>query len=1003
MDKDEILERYLNTVYFGRGAYGIEAAAGRLLRHDGRRARRSRRRRCWSGCSAPPRAPTPTTDPDDGQAPRRDSVLDAMAEVGRHHRGRGRGRRRRSRPRRHGPTSRRSRCTAGVGAHVVEWIRARGHRAVRRRGRVRRRLHDPHAPSTSTTSGPPRRPSPACSTEPADPAGRAGGARRRRRRPGHGRRARLRARCKVDLARGHRRAAARAGSRARRSSRSCWPPRLDDGQSRSARRYPAPPTHHPRHRGGPVDGRQLRRRGATASIDLDRRPRRTRSTPSTPSSWCEVGSERVVDDGARRSGVDQRARSPTRRSSSAPRGLGARHGRRLLHLRRDGRRIDAHLIDRVDGRRRRRASSTAEPSRGERVIDAEHRPGRHPRAAAASSTTAPAPRPGSTARRPARPAPPRTTATPGSPATRPTTPPPCGWATPRARATPMDDVHGRAVTGGSFPAEIWKRFMDAALAEVPKADFAPPPTELLRPPSNPPKPPATDPAPAPAASVERCRRPPPPRRSRRRPSVQPPTPTAAAGADDRPAPHRPRPPPSRRPPPRRWPSAPCPPAGPDRLRRPLRSGAAAGDRPAARAAVRVAGWAASSSERSSWCASEASQARTSDSSWRCWSTVPLRTACASSPSSSHSHATVAASPLAVPLAVGLGDGGLEVVEVHGRERRAAPGLSRRSLRRWLGPVPSSGSRTRSPGRRRSTGSRNRLDRRHRRGVHAGARRRRRPGRGRVDLGALRGRSHPGQGPARAGARLDGAPCWLPCSCRARTTPSGATPASGWRSAGAAGTRGRVSYADASRLLRVEPGRAPRGRERSTRRPSPGPRTGGRAARLAELNEGPPVHQHGAGRVIGPERDLDRAAERPVGRGSRRGADRPRRHGRGRIGGRSIWSVWWLLWNTGQHPPAEGTVHPGVAGRREAPPEESQHLDLALRHRVARPVGSCWHRFPSLAAGDPAPPGAGDRVSTVRREGSRLPPACRAPTYRARHPRVGRPPAHHVRRPSGDPI
>jgi membrane peptidoglycan carboxypeptidase len=26
-DKDEILERYLNTVYFGRGAYGIEAAA----------------------------------------------------------------------------------------------------------------------------------------------------------------------------------------------------------------------------------------------------------------------------------------------------------------------------------------------------------------------------------------------------------------------------------------------------------------------------------------------------------------------------------------------------------------------------------------------------------------------------------------------------------------------------------------------------------------------------------------------------------------------------------------------------------------------------------------------------------------------------------------------------------------------------------------------------------------------------------------------------------------
>ena len=35
----------------------------------------------------------------------------------------------------------------------------------------------------------------------------------------------------------------------------------------------------------------------------------------------------------------------------------------------------------------------------------------------------------------------------------------------------MDDVHGRAVTGGSFPADIWKGFMDKALADA----TAPPP------------------------------------------------------------------------------------------------------------------------------------------------------------------------------------------------------------------------------------------------------------------------------------------------------------------------------------------------------------------------------------------------------------------------------------------------------------------------------------------------------------------------------------------------
>jgi penicillin-binding protein 1A len=44
----------------------------------------------------------------------------------------------------------------------------------------------------------------------------------------------------------------------------------------------------------------------------------------------------------------------------------------------------------------------------------------------------------------------------------------------------MDNVHGRAVTGGSFPAQIWQRFMAEVTRGVDTGDFEPPPDELLR-------------------------------------------------------------------------------------------------------------------------------------------------------------------------------------------------------------------------------------------------------------------------------------------------------------------------------------------------------------------------------------------------------------------------------------------------------------------------------------------------------------------------------------------
>ena len=42
---------------------------------------------------------------------------------------------------------------------------------------------------------------------------------------------------------------------------------------------------------------------------------------------------------------------------------------------------------------------------------------------------------------------------------------------------PMQDVHGIAVSGGSFPAEIWKAYMEQALAKTPVVDF-PQPSKL---------------------------------------------------------------------------------------------------------------------------------------------------------------------------------------------------------------------------------------------------------------------------------------------------------------------------------------------------------------------------------------------------------------------------------------------------------------------------------------------------------------------------------------------
>ena len=81
MSKDQILAKYLNTIYFGHGAYGIQAAARDLLRQAGEpadgpgvrvaRGRLTRRPTCFD----------PIDRPSDDWY-RRNYALDQMAQYG---------------------------------------------------------------------------------------------------------------------------------------------------------------------------------------------------------------------------------------------------------------------------------------------------------------------------------------------------------------------------------------------------------------------------------------------------------------------------------------------------------------------------------------------------------------------------------------------------------------------------------------------------------------------------------------------------------------------------------------------------------------------------------------------------------------------------------------------------------------------------------------------------------------------------------------------------------
>ncbi|MFC5139076.1 transglycosylase domain-containing protein [Actinomycetospora rhizophila] len=80
LGKDEILARYLDLVYFGRGAYGVEAAARTWFR-TGADALTVPQAALLAGLVRAPSAYDPLDHPAAARA-RRDQVLDAMTEVG---------------------------------------------------------------------------------------------------------------------------------------------------------------------------------------------------------------------------------------------------------------------------------------------------------------------------------------------------------------------------------------------------------------------------------------------------------------------------------------------------------------------------------------------------------------------------------------------------------------------------------------------------------------------------------------------------------------------------------------------------------------------------------------------------------------------------------------------------------------------------------------------------------------------------------------------------------
>ena len=125
-DKEEILERYLNTVYFGRGAYGIEAAA-RIYFDTHASELDLQQAALLVGLLRSPETADPVEQPEEATA-RRAVVLQDLVEVNKLTEAEAEAAA--ATPLGATPTTRAVTLTAGLAPHYVEWIREQTIEAV---------------------------------------------------------------------------------------------------------------------------------------------------------------------------------------------------------------------------------------------------------------------------------------------------------------------------------------------------------------------------------------------------------------------------------------------------------------------------------------------------------------------------------------------------------------------------------------------------------------------------------------------------------------------------------------------------------------------------------------------------------------------------------------------------------------------------------------------------------------------------------------------------------